>query len=296
MNDGETTDSTDSRDDSFMLEQREDVFVPSTVVVNTPSHHAAAADQSHTGSSTIFQLHRNAWQVVMVCEYCPQGNLKTFLTETYRKRVPGMFQQNELPLITQLLYDIATGMEYLHSQNIFHRDVKPENILLTYSGRQLMAKVADFGISRKLEYCQSESYMSSIGTMVDAKGSLLYQAPEIFNRQKCNFLTDVYAFGLLMHDCLVTLNISHKFDYPFCSRPGYMADRFIMYFIDSIKNNEMKPLFDKDRDSPLKEISSPCKESFMALMEQTWQFNRKDRPAFTKIIEILDSIMDSEGF
>lgn len=44
--------------------------------------------------------------------------------------------------IWQYMRDIVTGLEYLHSQHIIHRDVKPENLLLTSDGH---IKISDFG-------------------------------------------------------------------------------------------------------------------------------------------------------
>ena len=60
----------------------------------------------------------------MVMEYCDKGNLNTKITET-----PGnMLSIEETFYIT---WDIIKGLEYMHSKNIIHRDIKAENILLS---------------------------------------------------------------------------------------------------------------------------------------------------------------------
>jgi serine/threonine protein kinase len=46
------------------------------------------------------------------------------------------------PLAKQLAGDVLHGLEYLHSMNIIHRDMKPENVLLTCRDGQLRAKIA----------------------------------------------------------------------------------------------------------------------------------------------------------
>ena len=52
----------------------------------------------------------------------------------------------------KLLYDIALGLDHLHRKKIIHRDLKPSNILIKQNSvsKQIIPKIADFGISRKL--------------------------------------------------------------------------------------------------------------------------------------------------
>ena len=78
-------------------------------------------------------------------------------------------------------------MEYLHSQKILYRDLKPENVLLDTDGN---AKIADFGICIKLE---EEKCYETIGT-------IQYMAPEIFKEKGYDFSVDIWAFGCLMYE------------------------------------------------------------------------------------------------
>jgi serine/threonine protein kinase len=59
----------------------------------------------------------------MVMEYCDKGNLNTKITET-----PGNILSIEEAFY--ITWDIIKGLEYMHSKNIIHRDIKAENILL----------------------------------------------------------------------------------------------------------------------------------------------------------------------
>ena len=81
----------------------------------------------------------------------------------------------------------ASGLLYLHSVGIVHRDVKPGNILV--DAKNKIAKVADYGVSRVIDATQT---MTLVGTP-------LYQAPEISRGERYGFAADVYSFALTMY-------------------------------------------------------------------------------------------------
>ncbi|MGN9775983.1 serine/threonine-protein kinase [Micromonospora sp. H33] len=88
--------------------------------------------------------------------------------------------------------DVAAGLAAAHAQHLVHRDVKPENVMLTPTG----AKVLDFGIA------------AGVGTPeIDREGRLLgtpaYTAPERLDAGEVLPAADVYALGLLVHHVLV---------------------------------------------------------------------------------------------
>lgn len=92
---------------------------------------------------------------------------------------------------------IARALAYLHSRKpaIIHRDVKPNNILV--SADWMRAKLADFGISKTMEATLNATLTT--GTI----GTPEYCAPEVFNPQKGVILPlakiDVYAFSMTLH-------------------------------------------------------------------------------------------------
>ena len=85
----------------------------------------------------------------------------------------------------QIWIDVARGIEYIHSQNIIHRDIKPQNILL---GPTCRAVICDFGISAKL-YGAPENFNG---------GTSSYVPPEHIIDRPRGPAGDVYAYGITM--------------------------------------------------------------------------------------------------
>jgi serine/threonine-protein kinase len=94
--------------------------------------------------------------------------------------------------VARIGLQVARALEYAHSQGIFHRDVKPSNLLLDVQGT---AWVADFGLAKAVE----SDNLTHTGDIV---GTIRYMAPERF-RGKCDARSDVYALGLTMYEMLV---------------------------------------------------------------------------------------------
>lgn len=89
------------------------------------------------------------------------------------------------PLMVQcIVRDVASALAELHSKNIIHFDVKPQNILMTSIGE---VKLSDFGISR----CED-----SIVTSKDLSGTAFYMAPELLRGEKATIKIDVWALGI----------------------------------------------------------------------------------------------------
>src|SRR4051794_16279755 len=86
-----------------------------------------------------------------------------------------------------LAWQIAQGLAYLHSQNIVHRDVKPENIHVDPFGQ---AKIFDFGVAR-LQRQQITRDGQQLGTP-------LYMSPEQVRGEHVTAAADIYSYGVLL--------------------------------------------------------------------------------------------------
>jgi serine/threonine-protein kinase len=95
--------------------------------------------------------------------------------------------------MAQVGVQVSSGLAYLHSRGIIHRDVKPENILIGTSGD---AKLADLGLAKNVGGSASGS--STIGGKM--LGTPSYMSPEqITDARKVDFRTDVYSAGATLY-------------------------------------------------------------------------------------------------
>jgi serine/threonine-protein kinase len=93
--------------------------------------------------------------------------------------------------VARIGVQVARALEYAHSQGMFHRDVKPSNLLLDLQGT---AWLADFGLAKAVE----GENLTHTGDIV---GTIRYMAPERF-RGRCDARADVYALGLTLYEML----------------------------------------------------------------------------------------------
>jgi eukaryotic-like serine/threonine-protein kinase len=112
--------------------------------------------------------------------------------ESLRARVSA----GELPVndAIAILRDVAKALEYAHSKGVVHRDIKPDNVLLTGGS----AAVTDFGVAKAVsESTQSGTTLTGIGV---ALGTPAYMAPEQAAADPTtDARADIYAFGAMAY-------------------------------------------------------------------------------------------------
>ena len=121
---------------------------------------------------------KKSGKINLVFEY-----METDLYELMKKRSPSRLTEDEIKDIT---YQILLGLYHMHKYGFFHRDMKPENLLLT--GKKV--KIADFGLAREIR---------SIPPFTEYVSTRYYRAPEcILRSQNYNSPVDIWAVGCIM--------------------------------------------------------------------------------------------------
>lgn len=118
----------------------------------------------------------------LVMEYAPNGTLR------------GRYPKGTvlpLPTILPLVKKVAAALQYAHDQNLIHRDVKPENILL---GEHDEVLLSDFGIALIVQGIGSQQHQEVVGTIG-------YMAPEQL-LGKPHFASDQYALAIIVYEWL----------------------------------------------------------------------------------------------
>ncbi|KAK9699385.1 hypothetical protein RND81_08G170500 [Saponaria officinalis] len=148
--------------------------------------------------------------------------------------------------------DAAFGMEYLHSKNIVHFDLKCDNLLVNLKDpSRPICKVGDFGLSK----IKRNTLVSG-----GVRGTLPWMAPELLNgsSSKVSEKVDVFSFGIVLWEILTG-------EEPY-------ANMHYGAIIGGIVNNTLRP-----------PIPGFCDAEWRTLMEQCWAPNPAARPSFTEI-------------
>ena len=145
---------------------------------------------SHPNIVRIYEFYETENNFYLIDEYCACGELYNYINKS-------TLNEQQLSII---FYQVFSGLCYLHENHILHRDMKPENILISKKEKDLLTdeeyfwiQIIDFGTAKIFETNKSENSIV---------GSAYYIAPEVLNKfynEKC----DIWSVGVILYMFLV---------------------------------------------------------------------------------------------
>ena len=145
-----------------------------------------AARMKHPHIVPVYDLGEADARFFLAMDYLPDGSVKDLLTQ--EGRLP---YERALEIIRQ----IADALDYIHAQDLVHRDVKPGNILFDAGGN---ASLSDLGFAKAMSSAGSAS-LSVTGGMI---GTPAYMAPEIWLGQEASPQSDTYSLACVLVEML----------------------------------------------------------------------------------------------
>ncbi len=157
---------------------------------------------NHPNIAQVFELETDEGQLFMAMEFI-QGCTLVEMARACRQAKESI----PLGLTLASTRDTALALHYAHTftdargrrQIVIHRDVAEKNIMVTYEG---VTKLLDFGIAKAL----GRSGRTSIGMV---KGTSGYMSPEQIRGEPLDPRSDLFALGVVMHECLTGLRLFH---------------------------------------------------------------------------------------
>ncbi|XP_013604103.1 PREDICTED: serine/threonine-protein kinase HT1-like isoform X3 [Brassica oleracea var. oleracea] len=204
--------------------------------------------------------HKNVVQFIGACtkpphlcivtEFMPGGSVYDYL-----HKQKGVFK---LPALFKVAIDICKGMNYLHQNNIIHRDLKAANLLMDENE---VVKVADFGVAR---------VKAQTGVMTAETGTYRWMAPEVIEHKPYDHKADVFSYGIVLWE-LLTGKLPYEYMTPLQAAVG-------------VVQKGLRPKIPKKTHPKMRE-----------LMERLWEKDPSLRPDFAEIKEQLEEIAKEVG-
>ncbi|KRX09970.1 Protein kinase-like domain [Pseudocohnilembus persalinus] len=197
----------------------------------------------------------NKYKYYIVMDHC-ESDLQKKIDEQNQKKEPFSQQQ-----AYSYMFQIISGLHYLHEKNIAYRDLKPSNILLKKQNNdQYIVKLADFGTTKNVQ-------KQTVFTDLSIQGTIYYWPYELLNTHQTKsinyFKQDIYSLGIisLLLFYTPTISIENIFEQ------------------NQISNYEMEIYIDK--------IRPQLDHTTMSLMKKLTAKTYQQRPQTKEIISVL---------
>jgi serine/threonine protein kinase len=155
-----------------------------------------AININHTNIVSIYEFGLSRQQFYLSMEYVHGKNLRQLINKIKK-------QNQAMPIehIVYIVNEVAKGLDYAHRfidrstgkpLNIIHRDMSPQNVMVSYEGE---VKIVDFGIAK----AESKLEATQAGTL---KGKFGYMSPEQAEGLELDYRTDIFSLGIILWELL----------------------------------------------------------------------------------------------
>ncbi|KAG7593863.1 Protein kinase domain [Arabidopsis thaliana x Arabidopsis arenosa] len=231
---------------------------------------ASMSRTSHVNIVSLLGFCYEGRKKAIIYEFMPNGSLDKFITEK-------MSSKMEWKTLFNIAVGVSHGLEYLHNRcvsRIVHFDIKPQNILIAGDS---CPKISDFGLAKLCK--NNESIMS----MLDARGTAGYIAPEVFSKNfgGVSHKSDVYSYGMVVLEMIGARNIERA------QKDG--SNNTSIYFPDWIyKDLEKGEIMSFLADQITEEEDEKIVKKMVLVGLWCIQTNPFDRPPMSKVVEMLE--------
>ncbi|MBG9979798.1 Stk1 family PASTA domain-containing Ser/Thr kinase [Facklamia sp. DSM 111018] len=149
----------------------------------------SASQLLHPNIVEVYDVDEHENQQYIVMEYVEGQDLKSFIKEN---------APVSLELVVAIMCQIVAGIGVAHRNRIIHRDIKPQNVMIT---KDNIVKITDFGIAVAL----SDTSITQTNTLL---GSVHYLSPEQARGSSAATKSDIYAMGVVLYE-LITGKVPH---------------------------------------------------------------------------------------
>nr|XP_019953859.1 PREDICTED: tyrosine-protein kinase JAK2-like isoform X1 [Paralichthys olivaceus] len=204
----------------------------------------------------------------LVMEYLPYGSLIGYLESN----------QHKVNTRRMLLFasQICKGMEYLQTLRYVHRDLAARNILVA---SETLVKIADFGLTKIIPFDKEYYRVTQPG-----ESPIFWYAPESINESKFSHKSDVWSFGVVLHELFSYCNMNCNPKRLYMQEIGHnvQGPSIPMHVANILKSDWRLP------------APSHCPPKVHSLMKECWAYNFDERPCFYSLGNQIEMIMQDD--
>jgi len=192
----------------------------------------SVAKLNHPNIVNIYDIGKEDGKQFFVLEFVEGHSLRDLIESSPERKC-------DTQTVLRISIDVCNALQYAHSQGILHRDVKPENIMITADG---VAKLMDFGLAKML----GQPRQTQDGVIV---GTVAYVAPEIALGKGADARSDLYSLGAVLYEAAT-------------GKPPFLGEDPVKVIFSHIHDHPVSP----DRLNP--KLPSALSDCVMRLLEK----------------------------